>query len=54
MFFIDFERGRIFESAMDKLKVKYNAKVRLKYFSVNILPEIVCFFMFNGEIQQLV
>ena len=34
--FIVFERGRILESVMDNEKVKYSAKLRQNYFSVNV------------------
>ena len=57
--------GRILKSAMDKDEVKWNAKLRSDYFSVNvsllailfcreISGKIVGFLKFVGEIQELV
>ena len=48
-FFIVFEWGRILESAMDKFKVKRNAKLCPNYFYVNVsILAVVC----HGQISK--
>ena len=42
-FFIVFEWGRIFESAVDTLEVKFNAKLCPCHFSVNVSVLAVVF-----------
>ena len=43
MFLIDFKWVRIFESAADKLEVKYNVQSYPNYFSVNVYVLVVVF-----------
>ena len=53
-FFIVFEWGKILESVMDKLEVKYNVKLCPNYFPVNISVLAVVFrrqFLKNQQFQ---